>query len=43
MSLTNQPDPEVRQRIVQRDLSNVMHPLVHHRAPERSHTRPRNS
>ena len=28
MSLTNQPDPEARQRVVAQDLANVMHPIV---------------
>ena len=36
MSLTNQPDPEARQRVVQQDLANVMHPIVQHRALEKS-------
>ena len=36
MSLTNQPDPEARQRVVAQDLANVMHPIVQHRALEQS-------
>ena len=31
MSLTNQPDPEERRRVVAQDLANVMHPIVQHR------------
>ncbi|MBK1657526.1 aminotransferase [Paracraurococcus ruber] len=34
MSLTNQPDPEARARVVAQDLQNVMHPLVQHKALE---------
>lgn len=34
MSLTNQPDPEARRRVVEQDLGNVMHPLVQHKALE---------
>ncbi len=36
MSLTNQPDPEARHRVVQQDLGNVMHPLVQHKALEKN-------
>ena len=36
MSLTNQPDPEARRRVVEQDLGNVMHPIVQHRALEKS-------
>jgi adenosylmethionine-8-amino-7-oxononanoate aminotransferase len=36
MSLTNQPDPEERARVVAQDLRNVMHPIVQHRALEKS-------
>jgi len=36
MSLTNQPDPEERARVVAQDLQNVMHPIVQHRALEKS-------
>jgi len=36
MSLTNQPDPEERRRAVAQDLQNVMHPIVQHRALEKS-------
>jgi adenosylmethionine-8-amino-7-oxononanoate aminotransferase len=36
MSLTNQPDPEERRRVVAQDLGNVMHPIVQHRALEKS-------
>ena len=36
MSLTNQPDPEERRRVVAQDLQNVMHPIVQHRALEKS-------
>ena len=36
MSLTNQPDPEERRRVVAQDLANVMHPIVQHRALETS-------
>ena len=36
MSVTNQPDPEARRRVVEQDLGNVMHPLVQHRALEKS-------
>jgi len=34
MSLTNAPDPAVRQAIVRQDLDNVLHPIVQHRALE---------
>ena len=36
MSLTNQPDPEERRRVVAQDLQHVMHPIVQHRALEAS-------
>lgn len=36
MSLTNQPDPEARKRVVEQDLGNVMHPIVQHKALEKS-------
>lgn len=36
MSLTNQPDPEARRRVVEQDLGSVMHPIVQHRALEKS-------
>jgi taurine-pyruvate aminotransferase len=36
MSVTNQPDPEARQRVVAQDLGNVMHPIVQHKALEKS-------
>lgn len=36
MSLTNQPDPEERARVVAQDLKNVMHPIVQHRALEKA-------
>jgi adenosylmethionine-8-amino-7-oxononanoate aminotransferase len=36
MSLTNQPDPEERRRVVARDLQNVMHPILQHKALEKS-------
>ena len=34
MSMTNTPDLEARERVVQQDLANVMHPLVQHKALE---------
>ena len=34
MSLTNAPDPAIRQAVVDRDLSNVLHPIVQHKALE---------
>jgi adenosylmethionine-8-amino-7-oxononanoate aminotransferase len=34
MSLTNAPDPAIRQAIVRQDLDNVLHPIVQHRALE---------
>src|SRR5262245_59677931 len=34
MSLTNAPDPAVRQAVVQQDLGNVLHPIVQHKALE---------
>jgi taurine-pyruvate aminotransferase len=36
MSLANTPDPEERARVVAQDLENVLHPLVQHRALEKS-------
>jgi taurine-pyruvate aminotransferase len=36
MSITNQPDPEARRRVVQQDLESVMHPIVQHKALEKS-------
>jgi adenosylmethionine-8-amino-7-oxononanoate aminotransferase len=36
MSLTNQPDPEERRRVVAQDLQNVMHPILQHKALEKS-------
>jgi taurine-pyruvate aminotransferase len=36
MSATNQPDPEARRRVVEQDLSNVMHPMLQHKALERT-------
>jgi taurine-pyruvate aminotransferase len=35
MSLTNAPDPAIRQAVVDRDLHNVLHPIVQHRALEK--------
>jgi len=34
MSFTNAPDPEIRRKVVEQDLGNVMHPLVQHRVLE---------
>ena len=34
MSMTNLPDPEVRKRVVEQDLANVLHPLVQHKSLE---------
>jgi adenosylmethionine-8-amino-7-oxononanoate aminotransferase len=34
MSLTNEPDPEVRAAVVRQDLQNVLHPIVQHKALE---------
>jgi putrescine---pyruvate transaminase len=34
MSLTNAPDPAVRQAVVKQDLENVLHPIVQHKALE---------
>src|SRR4051812_1051894 len=34
MSLTNAPDPAIRQAVVQQDLKNVLHPIVQHKALE---------
>jgi taurine-pyruvate aminotransferase len=36
MTLINTPDPQERARVVSRDLENVIHPMVQHRALERS-------
>ena len=36
MSLTNAPDPAIRAAVVKQDLDNVMHPIVQHRALEKS-------
>ncbi len=36
MSMTNTPDPEVRRKVVEQDLGNVMHPIVQHKALEKS-------
>jgi taurine-pyruvate aminotransferase len=34
MSLSNSPDPVVREAIVRQDLDNVLHPIVQHKALE---------
>ena len=34
MSLTNAPDPAIRQAVVRQDLDNVLHPIVQHKALE---------
>ena len=34
MSLTNAPDPAIRQAVVKQDLENVLHPIVQHKALE---------
>jgi taurine-pyruvate aminotransferase len=34
MSLTNAPDPAIRQAVVHQDLQNVLHPIVQHKALE---------
>jgi adenosylmethionine-8-amino-7-oxononanoate aminotransferase len=34
MSLSNAPDPAVREAVVRRDLDNVLHPIVQHKALE---------
>ena len=34
MSQTNQPDPEIRRKVVEQDLANVLHPLLQHKALE---------
>lgn len=34
MSLTNAPDPALRQAVVKRDLDNVLHPIVQHKVLE---------
>ena len=34
MSLTNAPDPAIRQAVVEQDLKNVLHPIVQHKALE---------
>ena len=31
MSLSNSPDPAVREAIVRQDLDNVLHPIVQHK------------
>ncbi len=36
MSLTNTPDPEARAKVVQQDLDSVLHPIVQHKALEKS-------
>ena len=36
MSLSNTPDPAIRQAVVRQDLDNVLHPIVQHRALETS-------
>ena len=35
MTLVNEPDSTARNAIVQRDLSNVLHPIVQHKQLER--------
>jgi hypothetical protein len=34
MPLSNSPDPAVREAVVQRDLGNVLHPIVQHKTLE---------
>src|SRR5690242_13126246 len=34
MSITNAPDPAVRQAVVQQDLKSVLHPIVQHKLLE---------
>ena len=34
MSLTNSPDPAIREAVVRRDLDNVLHPIVQHKTLE---------
>jgi taurine-pyruvate aminotransferase len=34
MSLTNAPDPAIREAVVRQDLQNVLHPIVQHKALE---------
>jgi taurine-pyruvate aminotransferase len=34
MSLTNSPDPAIREAVVQQDLQNVLHPIVQHKTLE---------
>ena len=34
MSLTNSPDPALREAVVQQDLANVLHPIVQHKTLE---------
>ena len=34
MSLTNAPDPAIRQAVVRQDLDNVLHPIVQHKTLE---------
>ena len=36
MTLANTPDPAERARVVAQDLENVLHPIVQHRALEKS-------
>ena len=36
MSLTNSPDPVARAKVVKQDLDSVLHPIVQHRALEKS-------
>ena len=36
MSLTNTPDLEARSKVVKQDLDSVLHPIVQHRALEKS-------
>jgi len=38
MRPTNAPDPELRAKVVKRDIDNVLHPLVQHRQLEKSPT-----
>jgi adenosylmethionine-8-amino-7-oxononanoate aminotransferase len=35
MTLSNSPDPALRERVVQQDLGNVLHPIVQHKALEK--------
>ena len=34
MSLTNAPDPAIREAVVRQDLQNVLHPIVQHKSLE---------